>query len=379
MIKKLGLAVILIGLVYIIYACGDLPNSVNGKVISGLSISPATASLSVGSSEAFYATATFTDGTTGGIKPAWSVTNNLGTITALFTAVGYFTATAEGTGAVIASAGGFTATAEIAVTAGSTPEPGGLTSIEVSPATLDMPVGGSQTFTATGLSASGESIPLAPSWSLTGASVGTFTFSGTTATLEATKTGSAVISCSSGEITATVPVTIEGHIVTITVEADTYVDEINHTTTYEGSTSLKAGLVSNSPVDHQETYLFFSLTSLPAGITSIESVQLEVYASGADSPSFSLYSLSSAFSAATIWDTKPTQGSYIQSATFTVGQYNVLNSDALLSAIRGWYATPATNYGLEIVAGAATTGVVTLVSKEDTSSGHPPILIITYK
>jgi hypothetical protein len=380
MLKKILVAVILACLACLIYACGEEQNSINGKVVSSLSIAPTSATVPNGSFEVFSTNATFTDGTNGPVQATWSTTNGIGTATKVVYNC-LFTATSEGTGEVIASAGGLTAVATVTVTAGPTSEPGGLTTIEVSPATLDMPVGGTQMFTASGLNGSGESIGITPSWSINNTAIGTFTFSGTTATLESTAKGLAVITCSSGEITATVSVTIEGTIAIITAEADTYVDESSPTTSFESSTSLKAGYLTASPAEHFETYLRFSLASLPAGITSFESVQLQVYATSADSPSFSVYGLSSGFDATTTWNSRPTNpssGTFIASSTFTAGQYNSLSSDALTTAVKSWYATPAANFGLAIVQPGGSNGTVVFLSKED-SSKHPPILNITYK
>jgi hypothetical protein len=374
MLKKIGWAVILIGLIYLLYACGDVENSVNGKVLSSLAISPTSAALVVGGSATFTVTATYTDGTAGSLMPAWSVTNSLGSITtAAYT--GIFTATMEGTGGVIATSGGLSVEAAITVTAGPTPEPGGLTTIEVLPTSLNMPVGETQTFTATATNASGEAIELAPSWNMRGSAIGTFTSSGTTATLEAKATGHAVISCSSGEVTATVPVTIEGHIVNITVEADTYVDEANPTVTEEGQTTLQAGFVS-ATAKRFEAYLRFSLASLPAGV-SIESATLKLYVNSTDSLSFQFYNLSSAFNATTTWNTKPTDGSAAQATTFTDGQYNNISSDTLLTTVRAWYANPSANFGLALRQDSATNGLATLLSKEN--GANPPILNILYK
>jgi hypothetical protein len=374
--KKIALAVILIGAAYFIYACGDVQNSVNGKVVSGLAVSPTSAALTTGSNEAFYANATFTDGSTGPVEPTWSVTNKLGTIISVGYA-GILMATNGGTGEMIAAAGGLTAVATVTVTVGPTPEPGGLASIEVSPPTLDMPVGGLQTFTATGRTAAGESVIISPSWSISGAAVGSFESSGVTATLEATAVGHAVISCISGGISTTVPVTIEGAIVSITVEADTYVDELTPTTPHEGETLLKVGYLTASPGQHFETYLRFSLASLPAGIISIEAVQLEVFPSSADSPSFQLFVLNSAFSATTDWTTRPVYGTFIQSTTFTTSQYSSITSSALLNAVRAWYANPASNFGLAIKQDGGSNGTVTLLSKENGT--NQPILGIVYK
>jgi len=375
MAKKICLAVISVGLIYLLYACGDQEAATTNKVIASLAISPTSSSLTVGSTETFSAIATYTSGAQAAVVPVWTSTGSLGVITTVGYA-GLFTARTPGSGEVIASAGGFSAEAAVLVTLGPTPEPGGLTTIEVSPTFANLPSGATQIFSATGINNSGEVTSISPSWSISGSSVGTFTFSGTTATLEATSNGKAFVSCTSGEVVTTVPVTVEGAVVSLTAESDTYVDENQPTIPQGGQTTLKAGYVLASG-KHFEAYLKFNLGILPAGV-SIESAAIQLYASAADSVAFQLYDLNSAFDLTTTWNAKPTDGSLIQSASFTAGQYNSVTSDALLTQVRAWYAAPAANFGLAIRQDAVAAGsAVTILSKEN--GANPPVLNIQYK
>ncbi|MBN3033141.1 MAG: DNRLRE domain-containing protein [Candidatus Saganbacteria bacterium] len=375
MLKKIGLSAIVLLAAYFLYACGDVENSVNGKTVASVSLSPASFAGKVGSQEAFYCVATFTDGTNGQLIPSWEVTGGIGTVLKVGYA-GIFTASKAGTGEVRAVYAAYTASATLAVSAAPTPEPNGLASLEVSPSYIDLPVNGSQVFAVLGFNASGESVDFTPAWSLTGL-VGTFTSSGKIATLEATTAGTAVITCSSGEIVTTVPVTVEGAEVIITAEADTYVDESSPTTTEEGQTFIKAGY-NSATGKYFEAYLRFSLASLPAGIVSIESVTLKLYPSSADSPNFQFYNLNSPLTAESVtWNTKPADGSLILSGNFSAGGYNNISDPVLLTTIRGWYATPATNFGLALRQDSVTNGLVTILSKEN--GANPPVLQIIYK
>ena len=383
MLKKIAWLAIVILAACFLHACGDVQNSTNGKTVASLTVTPAKVACGVSSPEAFYAIPTYTDGTIGSyLHATWSVTNSLGSLLG----VGFaeiLTPSVAGTGEVHAVFGSLTGVATVTVTGSPTPEPNGLTTIEVSPATLDMPVGATQTFTATGVDSLGNSVAFTPAWSLIG-SVGTFTFSGATATLEATSTGTAMISCASGEVVGTVPVTIEGQLVNLTVEVDTYVDQAQPTTTLEGGNTLTAGY-NSAGNSYFETYLRFSLTSLPAGVT-IESAILELYVNSADSSSLALEldNLNSPFTAATNWSTKPpdSSSSPIQSTTtFTAGQYNSINptNGALLTDVMTWYSSPATNYGISIRQPGTNNGIVTFYSKENTSQFNPPILTVIDK
>ena len=341
--------------------------------MSSLSISPASATLRVGSTEAFSATAHYSDGKTALVIASWSVSGAIGSMTASGYA-GLFEASAAGTGQVTAAYGGKTASALVTVEGSAAA--GGLVTIEVSPATIKTVVGTTQIFAALGKGATGESIPFSPSWSISGDALGVFSWSGTTATLEATSEGTAVITCASYEVAGYSCVTIEGYYVDITVEADTYVDESAPSVTYEGGTTLRAGYLSSGTGTHYDTYLRFSLTSLPSN-ASIESATLYVYPTSAGSPSFQFYKLNGAFSGATTWSSRPAYGSFIFAKTFTVGQYNNISGSELLDVVRSWYANPASNHGLALKQDGLDNGTVTILSLENGS--NPPILDVEYK
>ncbi len=375
MAKRIFLAVISVGLLCLLFACGDQSNNISNKTVASLAISPTTASLTVGSREGFSVNATFTDGSTAAIVPVWTTTGSLGVVTSVGY-IGLFTAKAVGSGEVIATSGGFSAEATIIVTAAPTPEPGGLTTIEVSPTFINLPARSSQVFRATGINNSGEAIGITPTWTLSGDPIGTISFSGATATLETTATGKATITCISGEVETTVPVTVEGTALTITVEADTYVDEASPTVTEEGSTTLQAGFVSGT-AKHLEAYFRFPLTAVPAGAT-IESATLKLFVNSADATAFQFYNLNSAFDSTTTWNSKPTDGSSLMSVTFSANQYNNISDNSLLTQVRSWYSAPASNFGLALRQDTVSaSSTVTILSKENGT--NPPVLTITYK
>ncbi|MDI6731990.1 MAG: DNRLRE domain-containing protein [Candidatus Margulisbacteria bacterium] len=338
--------------------------------MSSLAIAPTSVSMEVGSYEAFSATAHYTDGTTGSVFAAWSVSGGIGSVEVI-AYTGRFHATAEGSGTVGVSYGGYSAYAAVTVTA-SQEQPGTLTTIEVSPAATSTEALQTLTFTAAGTDSTGESMSIEPAWLISGDAVGVFSSTGTIATLEATAEGYAIISCISGEVIGYSYVTIEGFVVEITVESDTYVDESNPAVSYEGSTLLKAGYIETSN-KYFESYFRFSLASIPAGMT-IESAALKVYPSTGSS-TLQLRKLSAAFSASTCWNNKPATSTLILSQAFTSGSYNSLSDSVLAGEANSWYSG-GNNYGWAIVQDGTENGTITFVSKEDGS--YPPKLRITY-
>jgi hypothetical protein len=369
-IIKLLLLVLLLGL----SGCGDQQSgNTSGKTPSSLAVSPTAATVKVGAKQIFTATATYTDGTSGPVIPTWSISGSIGSIVSAGYS-GVFTATQVGIGSVTATYQTVSASALITVEAAVSPTV--LASIEVSPSTLQARVLAVQTFTAAGTNASGESVTIFPAWTMTGDAIGNFTSSGTVATLEALAEGTATINCSSLEVSGSASVVIAGHSQVITVESDTYVDEANPGTSYEADIMLKAGYMTSAPSIHYETYLRFSLASLPAGAV-IETATLNLYSITAGTSSLQMYKLAGAFSAATTWASRPASGAFIMSNSFSGGQMNSISSTELLTAVQGWLATPGDNFGLLIRQDGAENGVAVLNSKENGT--QPPTLFIEYQ
>jgi hypothetical protein len=373
--KKIFIGLILLLLAaaaaFLITNCGDLEESMDRGDVTSLSISPDSASLEAGDTQIFSAVAEYSDGTSSSVSAGWSVRGDIGGILAVGLNA-LFTASTEGSGTVEATYGSLAATAEITVTgAGSG---AGLATIEVAPSQEVVRVNAEQTFTAAGRNSSGEAVAIAPVWVLSGEAVGTLTSSGTTATLEASAEGNAIICCISGEVTGYAYVTVEGYTIDITVESDTYVGE-DDPATHESDVLLKGGYVSATG-KYFEAYFKFPLALIPTG-ASVEAVTLRVYPSSVGSSDLQFRRLNFAFSAATTWETRPTPlGSLIVSGTFTAGDYNNVSGDNLTALVREWRSGAVANYGLALVQDGATDGVVVILSKEDGS--NPPILRVEY-
>ncbi|MFA6170100.1 MAG: DNRLRE domain-containing protein [Candidatus Margulisiibacteriota bacterium] len=361
---------ILLAAIVIISGCGD--STVNNGAISSLTISPTGGTVRIGSSLTFTVTGNFTDGTTVAVIPSWALTNNLGTITA----VGYtglFNPTATGTEIITASYSGQAVSATVIISE-ALPPTSELAAIEISPNSQTVRINALITFNAYGTTSSGEGLAFSPVWSLTGDSIGTLTANGTIATLEAKSQGTAVVHCTSGEIDGIANVTVSGYAVEITAESDSYVDSSLPTASYESVASLKGGLLT-PPGTNYEAYFHFSLASLPSNIT-IQSATIKTYAVTVGTPALQTYLLSGAFSSDTTWNTKPSVGTFLLSSTFTASQYNSLSSDAILTAVKSWYSTPATNYGIAIKQDGSENGVVSILSREN--GANPPVLSVEY-
>ncbi len=356
-------------------SCGEQEEGLNGKSVRSLSISPASATVEIGKTQVFSVTAEYTDGTTGNPQASWSVTGGIGDITVIGLNA-LFTATASGSGTVVAEAGGKSAAASVTVVlTGEAPVETELATIEVSPATKVLRVGESETFTASGMDISGEAMDITPTWVVSGDAIGVLTASETVATLEVTAEGSAFVNAISGEVVGAAYVTAEGYVVEITVETDTYVDEANPDTSYGSANSLKAGYVGSSN-EHFEAYLYFYLDPwIPSG-ASIESAVLMIYPISAGSASLQLNELASSFTNSTTWNTgRPSIGTFILSHAFTEGGYNSLSNDDFLELVQDW-VNGASNNGLAILQEGTNDGTTVFISKEDGS--NPPKLQVVY-
>jgi hypothetical protein len=355
-----------------LFSCGDLTETTTGKTLSSISILPASVSVGVGKSVTFSCKAKYSDNSTTVVKPTWSLSGEVGAVTT--TGFGCsFRASQEGSGTVRAVYRGLTAEAAVTVTVEVAP---GLVTIEVSPATFRGRLAGGLTLTAVGTKVSGEVMTIVPTWTMSGDAIGTLTAAGSSATLEITAQGSAVINCVSGEVTGQAYVTIEGFVVEITVEADTFVDEANPGVSHGGDYSLKAGLVASTS-KHFETYVRFPLTAIPAG-ASIEAAVLKLYPSDVSASGAALQTrrLDSAFTESATWETKPIATFPLLNGVFTAGAYNELSGTPLLTLVKGWVAGTQANYGLAVLQNNTTDGTATIYSREYGS--NYPLLRIEY-
>lgn len=353
----------------VVAGCGDVESA--DPTLSSVTVSPSSTTVEAGRSQTFTSYGQYSDGTSKAVLATWELTSSVGRITTS----GYsciFTASSEGSGEVRATSGGKSGSAILTVTA--TGSAGGLTTIEVTPKYSTQRVSESIIFTAVGKNASGEVITISPTWSISSTGIGPFTSSGTNATLEATGEGTVTISCLSGTVTGTAYVTIEGYIIEITAEADTYVDETHADATYEGTSSLSAGYIA-ATAKHLETYIWFPLTIIPTG-ASIESAALMVYPTSATSVTMQVRKLTGAFTANTTWNSKPATGTFLISGTFTSGSYNQLGNSDIQTLVQQWKNGTATNYGLAILQDGTLDGTVVILGLENGS--NQPKLRVEY-
>jgi len=354
---------------FVLYSCGESTDD-STKTVSSIDVQPASATVEVGGTQTFTAYANYSDGSVGGVIATWTVASTLGSVVQIGYS-GLFTASAEGTGTVEATYSEVVGSASVTVTISSSES---LTTIEVSPSETSLKVGEISVFTASGTSGSGESMSIEPTWTLTGESIGSFTSDGTTASIEANAEGTAYFTCTSGEVSGTSIVTVEGFFVTITVESDTYVDEANPSDSFGSATSLKAGYV-DSTAKYYETYLKFPLSSLPSS-ASLESVILKVYPSSAGESSLQVKQLDGAFTDSTTWGAKPAVGTYLNSGVYTSGSYNSVSSDELTDLVSKWLTGEATNNGIALVQEGTENGTIVILSLENGTNF--PILEIEY-
>lgn len=354
------LCLLVLGGSFLVLSCGEETDLNGDGTVTSLAVSPSTATVEVGATQAFSATAHHSDGTTSNPSASWSVSGGIGTLTSVGLN-GLFTATATGEGTVEAVYAGFSATAGVTVVASGEIVPTGeaLATIEVSPAQALLRVGGTQTFTAAGTNASAESVAISPSWEVSGEAAGTLSFSGTTATFEATGEGTVLVMAVSGEVWGMAYVTVEGFTAEITAEADTYVDSTDGNPQGTAIT-LIAGRIDTPFEKIYEAYIKFDLSSIPAGST-VEAAKLKLYASDTDGAVIKLGKVGSAWTNATTWETRPTIESYVKNHTFSVGA----NEVEFKETVQLW--ADGTNEGVALYKDASAVGYVNLVSRDDVS------------
>ena len=363
-----GFWILIFGFTTSVVGCGDTSSSTGSASVSSIALSPTSAIVEYASRESFSCIATYSDSTSAAIRPTWTVTGEIGTITSIGLN-GMFTATTVGTGWVVATYNSLTASAEVQVT---TTAEATATSLEVFPAYASLRVAGIQVFTAEATNVTGEVISFTPTWFISGDAIGILTSSGLYATFEATAEGEALIYCFSDAVTVSAFVTVEGYTVEITAETDTYVNSIASTESYGSLSTLIAGRISSPSEKRYEAYFWFDLSSISTS-ASIEAATLNLYATSV-SGTLNLANVGESWTEAVIWDTRPTLESLSTTYSFVVGS-NEVNVKDLVS---GWVS--GTNYGLVIYEDETDTGYVNLIAEDDTSvEWRRPKLSIEYK
>ncbi|MCL5316735.1 MAG: Ig-like domain-containing protein [Thaumarchaeota archaeon] len=183
-------------------------------VLTTITVTPATASLTVGGTQTFTAAAKDQNGNPMSVTITWSSSNTaVGTINS----AGVFTALAAGSATVSATSGTVSGTASVTVT---NPPPV-LTTITVTPSTASLTVGGTQTFTATAKDQYGNPFTTTVTWSSSNTAAGTVNSAGVFTALSA---GSATVSATSGTVSGSASVTVTAPapvLTTITVSPST--------------------------------------------------------------------------------------------------------------------------------------------------------------
>jgi len=123
---------------------GSTTLTVGPPQLVSISVTPSSAQVAAGQTQQFTATGTYTDGSMQNItnSAAWSSSN---TAVATVSNAGLATGVAQGNATITAASGGISGTASLTVT------PPILVSIQVTPATVTLPLGSPQQFTATGI------------------------------------------------------------------------------------------------------------------------------------------------------------------------------------------------------------------------------------
>ena len=169
-------------------------------VLTTITVSPATASLTVGGAQTFTAAAKDQNGNPFSTTVTWSSSDTtVGTINS----AGVFTALAAGTTTISATSGSVSGTASVTVSAPA-PTPV-LTTITVSPSTATLVVGNTRQFTAATKDQNGNPISAAVTWSSSNTTVGTIDSTGK---FTAHAAGVAAVEAASGTVSGTAAVTV---------------------------------------------------------------------------------------------------------------------------------------------------------------------------
>ena len=172
------------------------------KTVTSVAVSPASVSVSVGATQQFTATATYSDSSTGNVSStaSWTTAN---TAVATVNSTGLATAVAVGSTALTASLSGVSGSATLSVVA-ITPT---VTAISVAPTTPSVVVGATEQFSATAIYSDGSTtnITTSATWTTATAAVATINSAGlATAAAPGLATVTASLSAVSGGTTLNV-------------------------------------------------------------------------------------------------------------------------------------------------------------------------------
>ena len=169
-------------------------------VLTTITVTPATANLLIGGTQKFTAVANDQNGNI--MTPALSWTSSNGTV-GMIDASGNFNAITAGTTTIKAANGTVNGTASVTVTTAiQTPV---LTTITVTPATVNLLIGGTQKFTAAASDQNGNVMTPVLSWTSSNGTVGTIDASGN---FSALAEGTTTIKAANGTVNGTASVTV---------------------------------------------------------------------------------------------------------------------------------------------------------------------------
>jgi len=163
--------------------------------------------------------------------------------------------------------------------------------------------------------------------------------------------------------------------VVTTAVTDTYVSSASPAQSFGSASTLNVNSQSIALVK-------FDLGSLPDGLIANQivkaTVQLWVETTPAASGSINIFQISKAWDGASVtYGNKPPYlGTPKTTRALITGGSNYSLEADVTEQVKAWVTTPASNYGLALVAATAATNV-SFDSKENTVTGHPPILDIT--
>ncbi len=199
---------------------GSSTVTVSSARLTGIALAPTSLPLPLRGTGTFTVTGTFDDGTTADLTATaffFSTNRAVANVSNAPGSQGAVTGTAAGTAVVIARVGSFTAMGGVTVTAAA------LTAITVTPATVALSVGGTQSLRALGTFSDGSSADVTTLVTWTSSALGTASVSnapGSQGTVTGNAAGAATVTATLGAVTGTSTVTVHGA-VTLTAIAVT--------------------------------------------------------------------------------------------------------------------------------------------------------------
>ncbi|NTW84693.1 MAG: hypothetical protein HGB30_00860 [Holophagaceae bacterium] len=172
--------------------------AVTAATLKAIDVTPANMSLTKGETKAYFATGTFSDGSTGPAAVSWSSSNPA---VASVASTGVVTALGTGTTTITATSGNLTGSGTLAVTAAT------LRSLQVTPASSSFSTGATVALSATGTYTDGSTANLSASatWTSSTPAVATVSASGVATGVSA---GSSTVTATSGAISGSATLTV---------------------------------------------------------------------------------------------------------------------------------------------------------------------------